>query len=201
MNADTEITLDQYYRAVVADIRAAFPVFRIVEFDRDDISRAPLEKTDLPACLLEITEFEDDAENDMGTGQWFCAARVEARIVVSFREEKENFTVRDMAVALATWIRKRRFSHPDILPDPDKPDEKRLALPTGAAQVEGAYEDSFSPQLDQYAVWRVEWTQQMTFGASSWKWMGEGEMPANIYSGFKPGIGEGNQDQYMQIAP
>lgn len=186
MNADTQITLDQYYAAVVSDISARFPVFGTVEFDRGDIERKHLP---VPACLLEITEFEDDGENDPGTEAWQCNARVEARIVFGFRTERVKLQCRKLATALAHFLRLRRFGHPE------KPGTK---LPTGAAMLVGCYEDDFSPVLDKYEVWRVEWIQNMTFGPSIWN--DEGETPDKVYVGIAPDIGKGNEGQYTQIA-
>ena len=186
MNADTQITLDQYYAAVVTDISGCFPVFRTVEFDRGDMDRQP---PPVPACLLEITEFEDDGENDPGTGSWQCNARVEARIIFGFRTERVKLQCRKLATALAHFLRMRRFGHPE------KP---ASALPTGPALLTGCYEDEFSPELYKYEVWRVEWIQNMTFGPSIWN--EDGEAPKRIHSGFAPDIGTGNESRYDTIS-
>lgn len=183
MNAETEITLDQYYSAVVSDIAAAFPVFQTIEFDREDIdTNAP----QLPACLLEITEFEDN-DNDYQTGAWHCLANVEMRILVSFKTENAKLECRKLAVALAHWLRFKRFTHPS---DPQK------KLPTGPALLTGCYLDDFD-ELENYEVWRVEYTQAMTFGPSVWT--DDGVTPTQVYAGFSPDIGSGNENDYTEL--
>lgn len=186
MNADTETTLDQFYAAVVNDIRAAFPVFATVEFDREDRENIPL-----PAVLLEISEFEDANDMDPGSEQWSVDARVEALVLLGFREAAVKMEVRKAATALAVWLRKRRFSHPS------KPGKK---LPTGEVRLQGCYKDDFNPELDQYEIWRVEWTQNMTLGPSVWAGETDGTTPTPVYS-WAPAIGTGNEDQYNELDP
>ena len=182
MNADTEITLDKYYAAVIADIREAFPVFNTVEFDRGEIeTNAPL----LPACLLEISEFEDG--DDLQTEAWHCLAHVDIRILLSFKTPNAKLACRKLAVALAHWLRFRRFTHPDNL------DKK---LPTGPVLLTGCYQDEFD-DLENYEVWRIEFTQAMTFGASVFT--DEGVIPDQVYSGISPAIGSENENAYIEV--
>src|SRR5690606_9764415 len=115
-----------------------FPAFRLVEFNREEDERAP---PPVPACLLEISEMPTDNERDPGTGQTAFNLRVEARVVMGFREPQAKLAVRKLSAALAVWLRRRRFA------------------PSGPAEVLGAFRDEFSPALDQFEVWRVEWDQ------------------------------------------
>jgi len=183
MNAETEITLDQYYTAVIEDIKSAFPVFNTVEFDRGDIdTNAPT----LPALLLEITEFEDD-DSDLQTEAWHCLAHVDIRVLLSFKTPNAKLECRKLAVALAHWLRFKRFTHPD------KPDKK---LPTGPVLLTGCYLDDFD-ELENFEVWRIEFTQAMTIGPSVF--VEEGETPSQIYSSFSPDIGSGKEDIYSEV--
>lgn len=185
MDAQTQITLDEYYVAAVADIRAAFPQFVTVEFDRED---RELKADDLPACLLEIDEFEDAPDRDPQTEQWATMARVNARVVLGFRTGAVKMEVRKAATSLAVWMRKRRFRHPT------KPGE---ALPTGAAEVAGCYRDDFSPELDQFEVWRLEWLQIMHLGATAFP--AGGTVPTNPVFSWAPAIGYGHEQDYSEL--
>jgi hypothetical protein len=78
-DANTELTLDSLHSAIVAQLAAAFPSFKTVEFYRDDES----ESIPTPALLLEMSEAETASEQDAGTGQWCAYARFEARITLS----------------------------------------------------------------------------------------------------------------------
>lgn len=180
-----EVTLDQFYDAVVADIREAFPEFATVEFDRED-----RKDISLPAVLLEITEFEDNAPGDPQTEQWAAMARIEANVIFGFRTPALKLKIRKAATALALWLRYRRFKHPD---QPGK------ALPTGPALVGGCYKDDFEPELDQFEVWRVEWNQELTLGASVWD--ENGTTPTDPLVGFSPNIGIGHEADYVPLDP
>lgn len=185
MDADTQITLDQFYAAVTADIREAFPDFATVEFDREDRT---FKAADLPACLLEISEFEDADEHDPGTEQWATVARIEARVILGFRLENVKLEVRKAATALSVWLRRRRFRHPT---------RAGKALPTGQVMLAGCYKDDFSPDLDEFEVWRVEWSQTMHLGVSVFQ-PGEAVPWQPVYS-WVPDVGFGHEDDYRGI--
>ena len=194
-NANTEIDLGVLHDAIVADIKAAFPGLVTVEFYRED--RKELAK---PACLLELTEMDGLADEDPGTEQLAVMAKFEAELVIGFRAVdgvKAKQSIRVLAAALAAWLRKRRWTNPD---DPDK------KLPTGPAEVIGAYQDDFTVMgrqqeqaLDQFEVWRVEWQQIVHLGNTVWT--DEGTTPSKVYSGCSPDIGIGHEDDYAQVVP
>lgn len=185
MDAQTQITLDQFYAAVTADIQAAFPAFVTVEFDREDRKEVPL-----PAVLLEISEFDDANEIDPGTEQWATTARVEAYVILGFRTAGVKLEVRKAATALAVWLRKRRFHHPDF---------PGGTLPSGEVQLVGAYKDDFEPELDQFEVWRVEWHQVMHLGATAFP--AGGTTPSTPLFSWAPEIGNGHADDYTEALP
>ena len=184
MTANTTITLDEFYAAVVADIRAAFPFFVTVEFDREDRAEVPL-----PALLLEIPSFDSADDIDPGTGEWACSARIEARLMFAFRDEQVKLKCRKVATALAAWLRSRRFQRVGA-PAGEK-------LPTGPAQVLTAERDDFDPTLDKFDVWRVDWLQVMHFGENVWA---EGEfIEQAAFVGFAPEIGSLHENKYTQV--
>lgn len=184
-DAVTEISLDTLHTAIAADIAEAFPALKTVEFYREENDRKSLP---LPACLLELTEFEEANDLDPGTDQQAVDARFEARIIVGFRTANAKREVRKLAAALAAWLRNRRWA------DPANCSRK---LPTGAARFLGAMPDEFDPRLDQYEVWRVEWAQVLHLGDTVWK--GDGVQPSEIYVGYSPEIGPENLAKYLRV--
>lgn len=189
MNADTHIDLDVLHSAIVDDIKAAFPQLVTVEFYQDDPEAR--KKLPIPACLLTISEMEADNDNDPGTEQLCVIATFEAHFVInSIRTQRAALAVRTLAAAFMSWLRKRRWTNPD------NPAKK---LPTGEAMVIGGFPDDFSPEIDKFEVWRVEWQQRIHLGDSVWN--DDGVTPSTIYFGWHPEIGDGNEQNYEQIAP
>ena len=172
MNANTDINLATLHQAIVADIQAAFPQFATVEFYREDRKGLPN-----PACLLEITEFENVDDEDPGTEQLAVMMKFEAELVISFRTPQAKQAIRLLAASMAAWLRKRRWVNPA---DPLR------KLPTGEVQVIGAYQDDFrvmgaqrDQDLPQFEIWRVEWQQMAHLGAGVWNELGE--TPAEVF--------------------
>lgn len=177
MDANTEINLRALHEAIVADIKAQFPGFATVEFYRDDRKDIPL-----PACILDLTEFETaDDDRDPQTGQLAVDARFEAELIMGFRTPDVKLELRILAGAFAAWLRLRRWT----------------GQPTGAAQVIGCYRDEFNPKLDQYEVWRAEWNQVLHLGDTVWT--NEGVVPTQILGSWLPDIGSANTDDYRDI--
>ena len=189
MNANTHIDLDKLHSAIVADIKAQFPQLVTVEFYQDDPESR--KKLPIPACLLTISELEADNDADPGTEQLAVIATFEAAFVInSIRTPRAALAIRTLSAAFMAWLRKRRWSNPDV---PGK------NLPTGEAMVTGGYPDDFSPEIDKFEVWRVEWQQRIHLGESVWN--DEGITPTTVYLGWKPDIGNGNEEDYEQVAP
>lgn len=187
-DANTQVSLADFHTAVVSDIHAAFPDLATVQFYREEDDRKPLAESDLPACLLQVTEFETVPEEDGGTGQLPVQMRCEARLVLSFKTPAAKLAIRTLAAAFAAWMRKRRFTNPN---------DTAKKLPTGAAEVVGAYADDFSPELDQFEVWRVEWLQGADLGATVW---GPGDAPPTVVlASFSPAVGTPHVGAYQVI--
>lgn len=187
-DANTQITLADFHTAVVSDIHAAFPGLATVQFYREEDDRKPLAAADLPACLLQVTEFETVPEEDGGTGQLTVQMRCDARLVLSFKTPAAKLEIRTLAANFAAWLRKRRFV------DPNNAARK---LPTGPAEVIGGYTDDFSPELDQFEVWRVEWMQTADLGATVWT-PGDAQ-PQTVLASFSPAVGAPNVGAYQVI--
>ena len=137
-----ETDLSALHEQIGQSLKAAFPVFKVVEFYREEEDREPLLNGELPALLLELSEMEPNIDNDPGTEQFPMIARFEARVVIGFRTPQAKVEVRKLAGAVAAFIHKHG----------------RFYGPGGAAVVDGIVSDDFSPGLDRYEVWRVEFS-------------------------------------------
>lgn len=176
--------LGQLHDAIVAGIKAQYPDLVTVEFythDRD----AP-KASQLPACFLDLTEFENVPEEDPGNDMLAMHACFEAELVLPFRTARGKLEIRKRAAAFAGFLR-QRSRWPG-------------ALQAGAMQVLGAYRSDFSPQLDQYEVWRVDWRQLLYIGRDAWDESGI-PVPSGVFLGIDPDIGLSNVDKYVQVAP
>lgn len=199
MNANTEMDLDTLHSAIVADIKAHFPDLRTVEFYRGEGNDGDDRKTlPVPACLLNLSEFEPSEDDDPMTGQLAVLANFEAELVIRFTTPNAKRSIRKLAASFAAWLRMRRWT------DPNDPIKK---LPTGPAMVTGAYQDDFSSimpgqrdkPLDQYEIWKVEWRQLIYLGEFTWS--DEGATPQTVYLGITPEIGAAHVDDYVQVMP
>lgn len=191
-NAITNIDLAVLHTAIVTDIKAAFPGLVTVEFYREDRKELPK-----PACLLEMTEMEALPDDDPGTEQQAVMAKFEAELIIGFRTPQAKLKVRLLAASLAAWLRKRKWTNPTL---------ETPALPTGAAEVIGAYPDDFiimgrqqDNGLDQYEVWRVEWQQIIHLGETVWT--NDGTTPTTPLFSWAPEIGPGNEEDYEEALP
>ncbi|AWM87371.1 hypothetical protein [Microvirga sp. 17 mud 1-3] len=189
-NANTEIDLGELHAGIESAIRAQFPALKLVEFYREEEERKPPTVDQMPACLLELSEMEPTPDVDPGTEQLAVNARFEARLVIGFRTPRAKLEIRKLAAALAVFLRLKRWPHPTIA---------GKTIPTGPAEVTSIVPDNFNPELDRYEVWRVEWLQPLHLGTSIWK--DEGVTPQTPLYSFKPDIGAGNTDQYLNAAP
>lgn len=176
-----EVTLTGYQDAVAAQIAAAFPEFKTVEFDREETDRDEIEQDELPALLLDLNEFEAVDDDDRGTGLLAMRCRVEARLILPYRTARAKSAARTMAGTICAWLRLKRFTSPGVKTEP--------------AYVIGAYRDEFAFQ-DRYVVWRIEWTQVLQLGT----FCDDQPTPVNaIFFGITPDIGPGNESKYIEL--
>lgn len=171
---DTELDLDALHDAIVQSIGAQFPTLATVEDYREDRLGLPL-----PAVLVDLIELEPTPDADPMTEQLPALARFDARVVVGFRETQAKRTVRKLAAALALHISGQRWG-----------------LKMGPAEVVAIEPDGFTPELDQYEVWRVEWQQPVHIGASIWT--DDGTTPVPVFS-YSPDVGPGNEGAYEPL--
>lgn len=178
MDANAFLDLDALHDAIVADIKAQFPDLQTVDFYRTDERKG----LPLPAVLLDLTEFEGEPDLDPGTEQLAVTARFEAEIIFGFRTPNVKREIRKFSAAFAAWLRLRRWT----------------GISTDAAKVIGCYPDDFNPELDNYEVWRVEWSQVLYLGNNVWT--NDGTIPTTVLAGYVPQIGIGHEDDYTVVA-
>lgn len=173
-------TLDEVHSSIEDAIRTRFPTLATVEFYKQD--RKVL---DLPACLLEMSDLEPTS--DPGTEQLAVLARFEARLVIGKSQGSYNpeLEVRKLAAAFGVFCKNQRWGI------------KGGAV--GPAEIASISEDPFSPDLDNYYVWAVEWVQEIFLGESVWD--GEGVPITQVFLGISPDTGPENLDKYVQIYP
>lgn len=182
----TGTDLTQLHDIIVATLQAQFPALNTVEFYRDDPDgRAPLAASDLPACILDMTELEEEPDEDPGTSQLAARVGFAADLVLPFKALNSMLSIRLQAAAFASYLRKMS-RWPGI-------------NQAGNIEAISAYKSDFQPELDQYEVWRVEWRQLLHIGTSVWD--DEGTTPTTVMLGMSPDIGLGHEADYVQVAP
>ena len=147
MDVNTGTDLAAMHQAITTALAAAFTGVH-VEFYREDRKNLPMgdgvgASPPKAYVLLQLSEL-DAAEHDPGTEQQAMVARFEAEIVTRALLPQAKLEARILAGSMAAFLRKQ---------------SRWLGVLNGAIQVVGCYRDAFSPELDQYEVWRVEWTQ------------------------------------------
>jgi len=170
-------TLDAVHDGIVRAIRAQFPQLQSVEFYPLDRRRVVA-----PACELELTGFEIDAEvTDPGTEQLVVTAHFAARLIMGFRQGRANpkLEVRKLAAAMAVWLRLNRFGQS-----------------IGPAQVGAASPDNTEADLGQFECWRVEWSNVLLLGDTFWS--DGGAVPVPVYA-HTPAIGADNETRYASF--
>jgi hypothetical protein len=171
---DTAIDMDALHDAIVQSIAARFPALPTVADYRDDRLQLIL-----PAVLVELTELEPVPDDDPMTEQLAALARFDARIVLGFRDANVKREIRKLAAALGHHIHMQRWG-----------------MPVGPAEVTSITPDDFSPELDQFEVWRVEWQQPVHIGVSVWG--DDGVTPVPVFS-YSPDIGPANEGAYEAL--
>ncbi|MCK0743567.1 hypothetical protein [Chromohalobacter nigrandesensis] len=174
MNADTQITLDSLHQAVLDAITAAFPAIKTVEDYPDDRQRIQV-----PAALVELTELAAVPDDDPGTGQLALEAQFELRYVLGWRGVNQGRAIRAQVAALAHFIHQQQWG-----------------LPVEPARVAVCEPDEFSPELDQYLVWRIDWSQIVHIGEN--EWIDDGTPPTEVWVGVSPLIGPEHEAFYTR---
>lgn len=174
--------------AIVTVSAAAFPGVHF-EFYREDRTSLPFGNGEAGQdpkayCLLELSEM-DASDMDPGTEQQGMLARFEANFVIKSLQDDAKVLVRALAGSFAAFLRKQsRFQPADVL--------------QGPVRVVGCYKDDFNPELDQFEVWRVDWTQEIWLGEGT-VWKSSGTIPTQVLFSYVPIIGIPYETEYRDI--
>lgn len=185
-NPNTAVDLAKLHAAITQEIKAAFPTLKVVEFYREEHDRDPVDSASTPACLLELSELDPTGVDDPGTEQLTVTARFSARVIIGFRTPRAKLEIRRLAGALAVFLRNKRWGLTT--------DGVTERIPSGPATVVAIMPDEFSPELDRYEVWSVEWAQTLDLGESVW--LDTGLSPDTPMYSWAPKIGFGNEHNY-----
>lgn len=179
------VDLSQLHQTIVDQLHTHFPNFKFIEFYRSDEERKPPSLEQLPALLLELSEFEVDLVNDWGAEQLPLIARFEARVVDSFEKPQSKINIRTLATQLAYFIYKnKRFHH------------YNGSQAVGSSSVDEITEDYFYPHLKSFEVWRVDFSIPVGIGENIWK--DEGKTPTAVFS-YVPKVGIGHEQDYQEL--
>ncbi|MDA0782415.1 MAG: hypothetical protein O2942_09160 [Proteobacteria bacterium] len=131
----------------------------------------------VPAVFVDLSSLEPG--DNPGTEQVALVARFEARVIVN-SADNGLMKVRELAVEVAKIIHNKNFG-----------------MKTRLSRLVSIGPDSFSPELDAYDVWIVEWEQEFDIGLSVWD--GTGIVPTEILLGYVPKVGVPHEDDYFEI--
>ena len=135
-DANIYVTVEEIQDAITQKIKTQFPDLQTVEFYRLDRKNLPV-----PACILELVECEAAPDENPGTAQLAVRARFSAQLTIGFRQpgrKNPKLEIRRLAAAVAAFVHQQRWG---VRIDP--------------AEVIGFWPDDFSPELEQFEVWRV----------------------------------------------
>lgn len=189
----TGTDLAAMHQAIVTASAAAFPGvhFEFYRTDRKNLTfgTGAVNQPPKAYCLLELAEM-DASDFDPGTEQQPVVARFEAEFVIKSLQDNARLLIRALAGSYAAFLRKQ-IRWPGVL--------------NGPIRVVGCYKDDFSPELDQYEVWRVEWTQDIWLGAGV-PWVPPAgdielaEVPQQVLYSFVPLVGIPYEPEYGDLA-
>jgi hypothetical protein len=184
------VDLVALHTAILADLAVPFPPtavggvppWKLAFYLRTD------GKIQTPGVYLEMTDAEPaSGGGDIGTGQWNATLHFEAYVLTDYKAPDYRIKTRLYALQLAAFLVGHQWGA-TIVPG------------AGGCRVKGAYPDKFVPDAGaaQYDCMRVEWEQDCLIGPDSWA---GGVLPTEVYLGFPPNVGTGNEGDYIQIAP
>jgi hypothetical protein len=172
---DTGVNFDALITAICNSIGAAFPILQTVESydpDRGEFL--------MPALFVNIDDMEGAAEDDPATGQLALMVRFEAFLVLGFRAPSALRQAPALAAAIAHHIHLQRWGQPV------RPAEVTLIEP-----------DEFTPELDQFVVWRVDFQHVVHVGESVFD--NDGTIPTQVLASWAPRIGTANESAYVDV--
>lgn len=179
------VDLSELHQTILDKLKVQFSEFKLIEFYRSEQERKPPSIHQLPALLLELSEFGVDTDNDWGAEQLPLIARFEARVLDTFEKPQAKINIRTLATQLAYFIFKNKRFH-----------QYAGAKAVGPACVDEITRDYFYPHLESFEVWRVDFSMQIGIGENIWKEIGQ--IPTPVYS-YTPDVGVGHEQDYKDL--
>lgn len=186
------LSITAVHAAIKTTLRAAFPTTGSNAVPVIDYYTRPTEKFATPAIFFELTGIDEPAEgDDIGTEQLQCTLSFSAYVCVSYRAATAKIALRELVVALMGEVWANRWG-----------------CKIGAAENVTASPDQFSVEpggtgngaMQQYEVWRVDWTQDALIGTSIWDTAPE-TIPDKVFLGYDPNVGLAHEAEYDQVIP
>lgn len=134
-----------------------------------------------PCAFFGVMDWER-AENQPMNGQLAVTLSCEVLAVLGMADAKYQLEVRNAAMAIGLKLEGARFG-----------------LPVEPAVFISAEPDGFNPELDDYAVWSIRFSQNVEVGEDAFK--PEGLTPAMVRVGVAPKIGAAHEADYVQVVP
>lgn len=186
-NVATAVTVDEVTDAIVEKLAErlgtgwtvqAYPEERSDEDEQEVRPQVPV-----PWATVELMEINVDPDTDPMTDQSAQTCRFRARLIVDGFPSGAKRLVRSKASDLLLWLRCNR-----------------MGLTIGEAKAIGAAKDDFTPELEQYEVWYVDWTHLIHVGPGNEDPdQFDAEFPTEVYAGVAPEIGPPNIDKYVKL--
>lgn len=175
--ADT-LTIDGIHAAITEQLAAEFPTFQTVgDYERQK------GHIKVPAAFLNLESFEpcDDGDGEDGTERLVVNLRWELRVLLGPPGASNERAARGLAVNLAKWVQGNRFG-----------------LSIHPAKFLRGESDKFTPELDHYTPWLIEFEQCAHLGESVWD--DDSAIPTTIFVGYEPNTGTDHVDDYVQVS-
>lgn len=172
----TALNLSTLHDEMMAQLAVQFPDILVIDPypERDQEVRAP-------SMMVQLLDLEGDPDSDPGTEQLPMIATFELRVVMGIRTPDVQRQVRIAAAAIGVFLHLQRWQQP-----------------VGPARVIAIEPDDLEPELEQFAIWRVEFTHEVNLGASVWE--NGGTVPQQVLGSFVPRIGPPNVEFYRDLS-
>ncbi|MFB9136719.1 hypothetical protein ACFSJQ_17720 [Vibrio olivae] len=168
------IHLTHYHQMIVKWLKEHVNWLKLVDFYPETETALPV-----PCAFFSVQDWERSEDQRMN-GQLTVTLSCELLAVLGIAEDKYQLDIRNAAMALAIAVEGERFG-----------------LPVEPAVFSSAEPDAFNPELDDYAVWSIRFTQEIDIGKDEFQYTGV--TPSTVKVGYVPKVGLNDQDSYEQV--
>ncbi len=168
------IHLTHYHQSVIEWLKENISWLRLVD-SYPEVQTA----LQVPCAFFAVLDWERSDRQRMN-GQLTVTLSCELLAVLGIADEKYQLEVRNAAMALAIAI-----------------EESRFGLPVEPAVFISAEPDAFNPELDDYAVWSIRFSQDVDIGMDQFDF--SGVTPSVVKVGYSPAVGSSNENEYEQV--